>query len=240
MIMRSQRLASLGELSASIAHEIRQPLNTIKILTDSMIFWHSENKNPYPLCEEHNKSHKVITQNIDRINNIIEHMNNMIKKTDRENPQIININERILNLEKFYKEKLIIRNIKLNLNLDKDLLGVLFSEIQFEQIITNLVNNAINAHNRSDKVDKFISITTKNSDKDIIIQISDNATGIDKDAIEKIFDPLFTTGEAKESMGLGLYIVNKILESYESYISCENNDNGGVTFTINLNPHYTQ
>lgn len=235
MLMRAQRLVSLGELSASIAHEIRQPLNTIKILTDSMIYWNCQNPNPNPMRAEHCENHIKISESIDRINKIINQMNNMIKRNDRENPKQIEVNDALKNIINIYKERLIKKNININLSLDSSISSILFSEIQFEQVITNLLNNAINAHNKSDKTDKIIAISTQNGNKGIIIEISDNAIGIKEDIIEKIFDPLYTTENDKESMGLGLYIVNNILNSYDSTIICENNAVGGVTFKVFIN-----
>lgn len=235
MLLRSQRLASLGELSASIAHEIRQPLNTIKILTDSMIYWNSQNPNPNPMCSEHCENHIKISESISRINNIINHMNNMIKKSDRENPKEIDVNGAIANIINFYRERLAKKSINLNLDLDSSISSILFSEIQFEQVITNLLNNAIIAHNKSGKTEKIIAVSTRDNQRGIVIEISDNAIGIKEDIIEKIFDPLFTTENDKESMGLGLYIVNNILHSYDSTIICENNDMGGVTLRVIIN-----
>lgn len=235
MLMRAQRLVSLGELSASIAHEIRQPLNTIKILTDSMIYWNCQNPTPNSMCAEHCENHIKISESIDRINKIINQMNNMIKRNDRENPKQIEVNDAIKNIINIYKERLTKKSVNINLSLDSSISSILFSEIQFEQVITNLLNNAINAHNKSDKTDKIIAISTQNGNKGIIIEISDNAIGIKEDIIEKIFDPLYTTENDKESMGLGLYIVNNILNSYDSTIICENNDIGGVTFKVFIN-----
>jgi len=239
MQMRYQRLASLGELSASIAHEIRQPLQVIKVITDSILYWHKLKKDIPKECLENNTKIKKISDNIVRIDNIINNLKDLTNNSQDNKKTNININNEIKNILKFYNQKLKNNSIDLELILDKNIKDILFSDIQLRLIITNILNNAIEAHNSIEKSNKIIKIKTNDKKNHILLEIADNATGISDKIIENIFDPLFTTKEKSKSSGLGLYLVNNILVSNNGSINVKNNNINGATFIINLNREVT-
>ncbi len=232
-LIRHQRLASLGVLSASIAHEIRQPLHVIKIISDSLIYQIEHNIEDSDTTISKIDSLQKISSSCDRISKIISEMQNMIKRTDKDDREI-DLNIEIRKIVDLYSHKLNNRDIQFECNLEHLISKLKFSSVQFEQVITNLINNALDALGDSDKPDKFIKISTVQNADSIIISISDNGTGIKDEIRELIFDPMFTTKTTRDSMGLGLFVTASILESRKGTIKHFNNNYGGSTFEVLL------
>lgn len=233
ILLRSQRLASLGELSSSIAHEIRQPLQVIKVLTDSVLYWLDEQYELPAYISSQMENLRKISRQVNRINTIISNMQKMINKQNGDIKINLNINQQIEELTDFFQIKLNKNNISLKKKFNK-VPDLLFSKIQFQQIVTNLLNNAIKAFENADCKIRKIWITTTQEGDYIKIEVGDNAIGIANNFIEKIFDPLFTTSNDNSSMGFGLFIVNNILQANNSSIEVINNPQGGATFIVRL------
>jgi C4-dicarboxylate-specific signal transduction histidine kinase len=122
----------------------------------------------------------------------------------------------------------------LNLELDDKIELIEFSDIHLQQILINLILNAIDALDRTEHAWKQIRIKTRKEKGDIILSISDNGPGVPEENREKIFNPFFTTHENSENMGLGLFIVSMILKTYNSKIILSENEFGGATFTMRI------
>ncbi len=123
--------------------------------------------------------------------------------------------------------------IKVKTNLATSLPAILGNSTQLEQIIINLLNNAIQALNAVDKPNKQITIITRSEKNQDLLIISDNGAGISKELKGKIFNPFFTTKFAGEGMGLGLSIVHSIVTSYGGQIRVKDNKlTEGVTFWL--------
>ena len=136
----------------------------------------------------------------------------MINSPDKIETKPININTTIEDLLKFFNQKASNHFINISLELDTDIKEIIFSERQFQQVIINLLENAINALDKIEKNDKIIKIITKEEEDHIIISVIDNGTGISEEIKGRIFEPFFTTGTDKDSMGMGLYVVKNILK----------------------------
>ena len=172
---------------------------------------------------------------MDRISEIIEHMRISYKSKGELKLETVDVNQIITKTKEFLSQKLMLHQINIQLNLEKNLSKIIFSEIQFQQILINLIDNAVNSLDKEKKSGKKIEIKSFENDEKIIIQISDNGSGIEKDYLEKIFDPFFTTNPKEESSGMGLYIVYNILSSYNAIIKASNQLPQGAVFTIELN-----
>ncbi|HOJ64152.1 MAG TPA: response regulator [Spirochaetota bacterium] len=233
IIMRQTRFASLGELAALLVHEIRQPLNTIKILSDTINYWASIEKDLSPKCKEHLELLNKISKNVDHINNIIANVNSIIKRNSDVKNEEINVNNIIQDFVSSNIENLKNENIQINLELDSNIKLINFYSIHFKEILTNFLSNSIKAFKKTEKEDKKIIIKTTQNNGKIIIDFMDNAIGIKEEILENIFDPFVTTDKNKEGgVGLGLYIVNNIVTSYNGVVDCFNNELGGATFRI--------
>ncbi len=233
--LRNQRLASLGELSASIAHEIRQPLQIIKTLSESIVLDYRDKKG---LKEKGSidvvQQIEKISTNVDKINNIIIQLSDLIRKENRDNKKELDVNLMIHKILSFYTQQFDQNNISIQLEFEENLPHIQYSEIQFEQIMNNIIKNSIDAFSEAGKDNKKIIIKTTRKHSHVLFEFIDNATGVLSDIEEKIFNPLFTTKKDSDAdaMGLGLYIVNSIIQSNKGFVDYENNEYGGLTFKI--------
>lgn len=234
MMLRAQRLTSLGELTSSIAHEIRQPLHVIKMITDGIIYFQKNKKTQNKEIQENMIGLEKILKGTERIDKLIQNIYNIAKAPEKIIITDININSIIQEVIEFYKQKIKNHNITLKLNLDQNVRNIKSSKIQMEQVITNLLSNAIKALDKIKKNDKKIIINTVENNEFVLLEVIDNGPGIKEDIKEKIFDPLFTTSLDETSIGMGLYIVNNILQVFNSTIEVCDNDLGGAVFRIRL------
>jgi C4-dicarboxylate-specific signal transduction histidine kinase len=230
---QSEKLANLGKLTSAIAHEIRQPLNSIKILTDGVLFWNREKqKTSY---EEMIENFEDISKFVNKIDGIIKNLKLMINSPEKIETGLFNVNNIIKDVLNLYGQKLKDHSIIVVESFDENIDEFTLSEQQFQQVIINLVENAIHALGKVDKKDKKISIETKELTNKIIIRISDNGTGISNENKSKIFEPFFTTRQDIESMGMGLFVVKNILKTINSNIIVKDNNEGSAIFEIELN-----
>jgi PAS domain S-box-containing protein len=232
MLLRSQRLASLGGLASSIAHEIRQPLNLIKVISDAFIYMKMHNIESENSEEEFIKKMEQISGGVDRINRIIQNLQNLLKNSKKIEKEEQNLNKLLHESLAFFNQKIRNHGIKLELNLDNTLPDIIISSIQFHEIISSLISNAIDAHDTTTAKDKKIIIKTAPSINSLYLDVIDNGPGIEKERREKIFDPLYSTKFGKETMGLGLYMVNTVIDSMGGSIEVLDNEYGGATFHI--------
>jgi two-component system NtrC family sensor kinase len=211
------RLASIGFLSAGLAHEINNPLTIIQGYLD-LLEEDSDKKNK--------RSIELIRKNITRIINIVKSMMALSRKEQKEEIEVIDIHECIqesLKLVNFFKKEDI--TIVYDLNATNFMVKANTGKIQ--QVLLNLFINAKEAL----KTGGEISIETFNEDNSkLVIQIKDNGIGISTETLASIFDPFFTTKEG--GTGLGLAISNGIIKSFGGELSVSSNQNKGSTFTI--------
>lgn len=230
-LQRADKLVTLGELAAEMAHEINNPAGVIMARAD---YIQLESENMVGL-QKYGDDIEVIlqqTQKIARItNNILKYSKKLPKDFHKIDVMKI-INESI----KIFEPRLIRRNIllkKIFLCDDKCKSALIYGDAQqIEQVTTNLINNAIDAIDNSGNLE--ISVGCTNNEKVQII-IKDDGMGIDEVSKEKIFLPFFTSKSAQKGTGLGLYIVKNILKNHGGDIECESAFGEGTTFTILFN-----
>jgi PAS domain S-box-containing protein len=229
---RLRRLASLSAMSAGAVHEIAQPLNSIKVLADGALYWHR--KGVFLKQEELVASLESISEQADKINEIIKHMRSFanIGRVDQHLP--CNLNIAINTTMEMLNRQLSSHGISVKKMLADDLPEAWGTHSGFEEVILNLLVNAMQALDGVDKQGKEIEIRTYASGGKITLEISDNATGINEAVNASIFEPLFSTKIAGEGMGLGLFIVQTILSGFEGQIEAYNNSKGGATFRAEL------
>ena len=203
------KLAAMGEMLGNIAHQWRQPLNIISMSSSNLKLKNDIGE----LCSSTlSESLSLILKTINHLSDTIETFNDFLK-TDKEK-SIFNVNDNIKNsislVDNFFKNF----NIDIVLELDDDVfLNNLANE--FSQAFINILNNAKDAIvlNLKDNESGLIKIKTKKIDNFIEILVLDNALGVDKDILNKIFEPYFTTKHKYQGTGLGLYMTRKIINS---------------------------
>ena len=209
LMAEQSKLAAMGEMLGNIAHQWRQPLNIISMSSSNLKLKNDIGE----LCSSTlSESLSLILKTINHLSDTIETFNDFLK-TDKEK-SIFNVNDNIKNsislVDNFFKNF----NIDIVLELDDDVfLNNLANE--FSQAFINILNNAKDAIvlNLKDNESGLIKIKTKKIDNFIEILVLDNALGVDKDILNKIFEPYFTTKHKYQGTGLGLYMTRKIINS---------------------------
>lgn len=218
------KMVAVGELSAGLAHEIRNPLGLIK----SYIYVIRKRLSG----EVENHAFDVIDASVDRINNLIENLLGF-SRLSKDKSVKVDIKKLILSiiaLEEKTLEKNGI-NIYMDFNLEKGSTLTLNEDV-LKLIIVNLLNNSIDALRDTSNAEKNIKVTVTNMGGKLKMDFSDNGSGIPKENLETIFNPFFTTKET--GTGLGLYILNSEIRSKDGQITVESVEGEGTTFHIIL------
>lgn len=217
-LRKKDRMESLGILMAGIAHEIRNPLTSIKTYAELL-----PKKYDNPKFRE--MISKDIPYEIERLNNLINELleYSKPKKAFKENTNLYEVIEKILALtaNKIQKE-----NVKINLDIPKDIF-IYADKNHLKQIIINLILNGIEALN---KEKKLINISTMESLGKTYLMIEDNGCGMDEEELNKIYDPFYTTKAS--GTGLGLFVCYQLMEENNGKIHVSSAKDEGTSFIL--------
>ena len=229
-IIDTERLVSLGTLSTGIAHEINNPLAIInesagfmkEVVSAPEMFEHSQ-KNALL------KGIEKIEKSIKRARKITHQLLGHVKK---QGSQISEVNLKALLYETLglLKKELEDKNITIAWEIDKTKTIFWSDPYKIRQVLINLLNNAIHALEKNGS----ITLSISNIDDYVMLEISDNGTGIPKENLGKIFDPFFTTKSFEQGTGLGLFVVHKILSGLDGEIEVTSTLGKGTSFKIKL------
>ncbi|MEL0629790.1 ATP-binding protein [Psychromonas aquatilis] len=228
-LIQSAKLAVLGQLSTSISHELNNPLSAIRSYAENAI-----------LFLERDKLQQV-SSNLTRISLLTERMAKIsaqLKSFARKSNgklQVVELQPVIVAAYELLKPQLKENKTKLNIDSPEQAIYVKAEAIQLEQIIVNLLSNAMQS--MQDKDDKLITLRMYSKDKQAYIEVLDQGTGIDEDDLPRLFDPFFTT--KKTGLGLGLSISQQIINNMQGTLSAKNRSPIGAQFTITL-PVYSK
>lgn len=229
-LARVSRIATVGELAGALAHELNQPL--------AAILSNAQAAQRFLRREEPDTEQvrQIITDIIDddrRAAAVIHQMRRFLK---HEEPELreVNLNRLIRDTIRALQSDLAINQVTVETELDDDLPLVLGNLVQLQQVVLNLVLNAVDAMQAVDHVERAIQLSTV-FDGDagrVSVAVCDSGPGVDKAISNKIFGPFFTT--KKDGMGMGLPITRSIVEAHGGLLSVRNNDSKGCTFSVVL------
>lgn len=250
-LIQKEKMASLGELTAGIAHEIQNPLNFVNNFSDVTIELvaelYEELKNNDP--EEVMAVANSIRESLEKINHHGKRADNIVKgmlehsKVDTGKIEPTDIN------------KLAAESLKLSYNafcakdnafsasretfFDENIAQIAVVPQAVKRVLINLLNNAFYAVKEKKKspvenYEPVVSVTTKMNNNNILIIVSDNGTGIPQKILSKIFQPFFTTKPTGDSTGLGLSLSYDIVRAHGGELTAESVEGEGATFTIML------
>ena len=222
------RFSTAGELTASIAHEINQPLGSILTnaeTADAIL------KSPTPDIAELKDIVKDILQDDRRASEVIRRMRSLLTKAPFE-LKSLDLNDVARETVEFLSALAVARKVELISLITPDALPILGDRIQLQQVILNLVVNAIDAMADMPSGNRTISIRTARLEKFAELSVSDRGPGIPEDKLKKVFEPFFTS--KAEGMGMGLSIARTIIEAHHGLIWAKNRDHGGASFRIRL------
>jgi signal transduction histidine kinase/ABC-type uncharacterized transport system substrate-binding protein len=221
------RVATVGEFSASIAHEVNQPLTGIVATASAGRRWLNAAK---PDIEEARAAFDKIEVAGHRAADIIKNVRSMFRK-DTQNKSQVEINQLIRSVVELVDIDLRKHEIHVKSRLEDQIPPVLGNQVQLQQVILNLIMNAIDAMQPVQL--RVLSVESKlNGDGIVQVSIEDNGTGIDPANLGKIFKPMFTTKD--EGMGMGLSICHSIIENHDGRIWVTAGNKSGTIFHFEL------
>jgi PAS domain S-box-containing protein len=234
-LVQSEKLSALGELTAGVAHELNQPLNGIKIISQSLLKDIERGKLDE---EELGEDLKDVVNQVNKMAEIIDHMRIFTRRSEGVPQERIDLNDIVKGAFKFLGQQLRNHNIEVQENLGSELPKVLGDPIRLEQVFLNLVSNARNAVEGDGKEKKIIEIRTYadniNGDSSVVIEVKDNGGGMPEHVKGKIFQPFFTTNAPGKGTGLGLSVSSKIIEEHQGRIEMDSTMDEGATFRVIL------
>ncbi len=226
-LIQTEKLASLGKLVSSIAHEINNPLTPI--LGYSQMLLSHEETDP----EKIQRYIEVIYQSADKVKKIVENLLSFARK-DKPRREYADVNSILRKAVEFREYQLSLENIRVVMDLDPELPETMVDSGQLQQVFTNMVLNAYNAISDSESNDGKIEIHTESGDGWIEITISDTGPGIPEEVLNKIFDPFFTTKPTGLGTGLGLSVSYGIIKEHGGDILVESEEGKGTTFIVRI------
>ena len=228
LMLNQNRLAQMGEIISMIAHQWRQPLNSLAMLNQTIVLKYQRDKLDAKILEYFEKNSN---KQIELMSRTIDDFRDFFKPGKDEVEYCVN--DVIVQMIDMLNPSFSQYQLNIKYEEGKKIVAKGFPN-EFGQALINIINNAKDALVENDKNDKKLEITLKQSDGQITLTISDNARGIPEGIMEKIFDPYFSTKLNKNGTGLGLYMSKVIIEEHlGGKISVENRD-GGACFTIIL------
>jgi signal transduction histidine kinase len=222
------RRSTVGQLTTSIAHELNQPLGAILTNAETAELMLKDSS---PNLDEVREILADIRRDDQRASEVIRRLRSVLKKTPFE-MRDIDLNEAVRQVIGFVAAMAHGRDIALKCGTTSADLNVKGDAVQLQQVVLNLIINAIDAVSEVKATEREVSITTNLSGISAEIWIGDTGPGIATGDLKNIFDPFFTT--KPQGMGMGLAIARTIVEAHHGQISAENQPSGGARFTIKL------
>ncbi len=222
------RVTVLGEITASIAHELNQPLTAI--LSNAQAAKHALANGRLNLHEISDMLSDIIEAD-QRAGDVIRRLRTWLSR-DQFLPQPLDLNQVILDVEHLIRSELIMRHVRLTLELESALPEVAADRVQVQQVILNLALNGIEAMEDRPAGERHLVIRTSASGRDVQCAVRDRGTGIQADHMDRLFDAFFSTKPA--GLGIGLRICSSIVSAHGGEIWAANNDDGGATFFFTL------
>ncbi|MEA3290183.1 MAG: hybrid sensor histidine kinase/response regulator [Campylobacterota bacterium] len=228
LLYQQSKFAAMGEMIGNIAHQWRQPLNSIGATMMRLEFQTKNN----------DLSKKAVEDTIEKTNKILNHMSKTIDDfrnffSPHKEKSIFKFKEIINDISELFMPQLTSDNISLEIICKKDI-EIYGYPNELKQVLLNILSNSKDAIIASSKNNGKIDISIKQCTNDVIISISDNGDGIKQEILEKIFDPYFTTKFQAQGTGIGLYMSKLIIENNMQGTINVKNTKYGAKFTIKI------
>jgi PAS domain S-box-containing protein len=223
------RVTTLGELAASIAHEVKQPLvGVITNASASLRFLTGGSPN----LVEAKEALRAIIRDGNRAADVVSRVRNLFKKAP-PTKELLNINEAVEEVVTLMRGEARRKRASLRTELAADLPSVIADRVQIQQVVMNLILNGLEAMSEMEDRERDLLIRTQPSEGDqVLVAVQDSGVGIDPLKVERIFDAFHTTKPG--GMGMGLSISRSIVESHGGQLWATANDGPGATFQFTL------
>jgi two-component system NtrC family sensor kinase len=229
-LIQSEKMASMGVLSSSVAHEINNPLQGILTYIKLMLKILSGEEIDQKRLDQFKNYLQLMGNEIERCGDMVKNLLVFSKQT-KLNIQEANINNIINNSLQLVDNKIKLQNIEVMLNFQEDIPLIYCDIKQIQQTLIALIINSLEAMAGEGKLRIETQVL---EDRQVEILIADTGQGISKENLKKIFDPFFTTKESSKSTGLGLFVAYGIIKEHKGTIKVESELGKGTRFHIKL------
>jgi C4-dicarboxylate-specific signal transduction histidine kinase len=227
-LARVARIATMGELTASIAHEINQPLAAVAMNASASLHWLAIQP---PNLVEARQAMMSAMQEVNRASSVVKRIRTLLKKADPE-LQPLDMNEVIREVLGLAHNELMTAGIAVHTEVTTDVPTVLGDRVQLQQVILNLIINAIDAMNTITERPRTLLIKTAKHAEGALIRVQDSGRGFDPEQAERIFEAFFTT--KPEGIGMGLAISRSIVEAHGGRLWAMPGSANGAVFQLIL------
>jgi len=227
-LARAARLASLGELAGSIVHEVNQPLTGIMMSAEACLRWLA--REPADTSEARKSAMRIVEQAL-RASHVVNGLKSLVRNAELHFTEV-QINEAVEEVLLLSKRDLERAGVTLKTDFDASMPKVGADRVQIQQVVLNLVRNAIDAMAAVNGRPRVLTSASKVVDGHASVTIADTGVGIDPPGIERLFEALYTT--KSEGLGLGLPICRKIISAHGGRLWAEKNATHGATFSFTL------
>jgi C4-dicarboxylate-specific signal transduction histidine kinase len=218
------RVMTMGEITASIAHEVNQPLAAVVASSDSCVAWLA---NSPPNVDKARVAADRVVQGVAQASAVLQRIRTMFKKAPAARTRL-EINDVVTEAISLVQPEFRSRHISVRTDLQENLPAAMGDRVQITQVILNLVINGIEAISRLDTGPRALVIQTMRGEDTVRVSVADSGPGLDPGTAARLFNPFFTT--KTDGIGMGLSISKSIIEAHGGGLWAAANDPGGATF----------
>lgn len=225
-LVQATKLAALGQMSAGLSHELNQPLTAIRSYSDNARTFLDRDQ-----VEPARSNLKGISELTERMGKIIKNLRTYARN-EPVTLRSVSVNQAVAESLALLDARIKAESVDVSVELPETDPIVTAGAVRLQQVLVNLISNALDAVQKTSEKRLFLSVEATASD--VSITVRDTGSGIVQEDIDKLFDPFFSTKDVGEGMGLGLSITYGIIKQFGGEISAANHPEGGASFTVTL------
>lgn len=230
LLLQAHKMEAIGRLAAGVAHEINNPLAIINEKAGLMKDYFELSGDSEIKKEKFINLIEAIFDSVSRCRAITHRLLGFSRRVDISY-DIIDLNGAVKEIIEFLEKEILFRNIRLILNLSEELPDITTDKGQIQQVLLNILNNAIDAVDKGGIIEVLTGVKDENT---VYVSVKDNGHGIPKEILKHIFEPFYTTKEKGRGTGLGLSISYGIVQKLGGTINVDSEVNKGTTFTVEI------
>jgi PAS domain S-box-containing protein len=226
------RISMMGELAASLAHELNQPLTAI--LSNAQAALRFMSSKPADLEEVRETLQDIVKDN-NRAGEVIRRMRALVKKEELEFA-VLDCGSLLRDVIALVHSDAVLQNVKISLELEDGLPRIVGDRVQLQQVVLNIMLNAFDAMKECPADQRRVRLHAESHGAEFVtVAVSDCGVGLSSDKLDKIFQPFYTT--KGEGLGMGLSISRSIIQAHGGHLWAKNNSDGGATFYFTVPRH---
>lgn len=224
LLINAAKMSTMGQMAAGIMHEIKQPLSAIYGNVELALLDILD-------ADERRDRLKRVLGAVDRLSSILEKFRSF-SSPSKDVVEDVSLNKTVSEIYNLMEHEFHLRGVECIMEMENNLPPVHGDDQELQQVVSNLVVNAMHALEDKDGDHRRILIRTNSSEAKVYLSIDDNGCGIPKELHERIFDPFFTTKTSDKGTGLGMAIIQSILHRHGASINFESEEGKGTKFTV--------